>query len=188
MSGTPGATGMWDLGKNGQLRVALASAVVGPAQITVRINQWYDGWLFNTLPVSMPNAVRLSSVATMSYATINSIGAWRTEESVWSVPGGVSVSEVLVQGTSTGGVVDSVSLTLPVVSVAPLELTMRPLENGDLEVSWPVAAGMAQLKSATSLDGSVPWEPVEATPQVVGDRYVVTLTPDQAAAFFRLEQ
>ena len=56
LEGLPGATGFWDLGQSGQIRVALTKQVIGPAEITVRLSQWYDGVLFGDVLVSVPNA------------------------------------------------------------------------------------------------------------------------------------
>ncbi len=187
MSGLPGATGMWDLGPSGQIRLALANPVTGPAQITVRVTHWYDGFLFDTLPVSVPNATRINSATTLARTATSSMGYWQAAESVWAVPAGSAVTEALVESPFTG-VVEGIHLTLPVIPVVPLELSIQPLEDGSIQVSWPVAAGAAQLQSRAMVGDNSEWVPVAATPQTVGDRYVVTLAPDQDAAFFRLKQ
>jgi len=188
LEGLPGATGFWDLGSSGQIQVLLASPVIGPAQITVQCRQWNDGVLYDTLAVTVPHATRVGNSAVFATASTAGIGAWQTAESVWAIAAGVAADEVLVIGPVTGGVVDSVSVSLPTVVVAPLELSIRVMEGGDIEVSWPEASGVAELQSRPVVNGADEWQPVQGDPQLVGDRYVITLAPDQDAAFFRLQQ
>jgi len=187
LEGLPGATGFWDLGQSGQLRVGLATPLTGPAEITMRFTQWYDGVLFANLIVAVPNAIRTSTQVTMTQTTTRSIGQWQNLESTWSVGAGSTVTEALIQAPFSG-VVDSVSLTVPVIVVPPLELSIRALGAGLVEVSWPVSAGAAQLQRRLVLGDASDWDPVVVIPQVVGDRYAVTLAGEEDAAFFRLQQ
>jgi hypothetical protein len=146
-----------------------------------------DGWLYDKVNVSVPGANRVGGYVAMGQVSATSIGSWILEESEWSVSEGSSVEEMLVQAAPTG-VIDSLSVTMPLMVTAPLELTIRMLTEGTVELSWPVAAGIPELQSNSALDLTDGWDAVTATPQVVGDRYVVTLSPDQNAAFFRLQQ
>jgi hypothetical protein len=187
LEGLPGATGFWDLGESGQIRLALANPVTGPAEITLRFTQWYDGVIFANLLVSVPNATRTSTLVNALQATATSIGGWQNMETTWSVAAGSVVTEASILAPFSG-VVDSVSLTVPTVVVTPLELTIRTLGAGLVEVSWPLSAGAAALQSRPMVGGEEDWNPVTEAPQVVGDRYVITLMAEEGVAFFRLQQ
>jgi hypothetical protein len=97
------------------------------------------------------------------------------------------VTEALIDAPFSG-VVDSVSLTVPTVVVNPLQLTIKSLGSGQVELSWPASAGAATAESRAALDETEAWSPVAGTPQLIGDRYVMTVAADSDATYFRLQQ
>jgi hypothetical protein len=187
LEGLPGATGFWDLGQAGQMRIVLATEVIGPAEIALSHTQWSDGVLFTDLLVSVPNATPLSSSLVAAVANSSGLGQWQIKDSVWSVPAGSSVTEAFIDAPFSG-VVDSVSVTAPTVVVDPLQLTIKSLGSGQVELSWPASAGAATVESRSVLDEVEAWSPVSGTPQLVVDRYVLTVAADSDATYFRLQQ
>jgi hypothetical protein len=189
--GTGGADGLYDLGQSGNIELSLPNGLVtGPAQLTVKVRQWYDGWIFGQLvSVQVPGANFANT--TVLQLTPGNVGGWVTTEWVWDVPPGVKASSVTVTGPSAGAVVDEVSLKAPeAIPVAPFVLTIEPVsgEPGSLELSWPEAAGVAAVESTTDLSDPGSWSPVEGAAELVNDRYTVRTGSSGPVRYFRLHR
>ena len=70
------------------------------------------------------------------------------------------------------------------VSVTP-PLQIRSLFGGDLELSWSDSGGAWQAKTKSDL-GFNYWSMLSDTPQLVGGRYVQTVTTNGTSGFYRL--
>ncbi|MCW5559453.1 MAG: hypothetical protein KIT22_16690 [Verrucomicrobiae bacterium] len=70
---------------------------------------------------------------------------------------------------------------------APLpELSLEPLPDGKIKLSWPSAVTGYALATAADLSAGV-WTPVGALPVTEADRQAVTLAPAGSPQFFRLQ-
>jgi hypothetical protein len=58
--------------------------------------------------------------------------------------------------------------------------------NGILTLAWPVAGSGFTLESSLNLGSSAVWSPVNITPAIIETNNKVTITPTNAAMFFRL--
>jgi len=84
------------------------------------------------------------------------------------------------------GVAVSAGAALAINTPSVPKLTLLT-SNGSLVFSWSAGSLGYELQSANDLNGA--WSTVTNTPQLVGDRYVLTVTPTTAAQqFFRLRK
>ena len=187
--GLDGANGCWDLGQSGQILVRLAGFDTDAARnVSVKITQYLDGAIYKEYAqVSYPGAGAAGIEATPVEGAM--IGLWVTEETRWNVPAGVAGEEILIQGSSNGSVISGVTVEIASSSVDPVYLVIELIPPGsELNVSWPVAGGEGTVQSTTNLADEAAWQHVTGTPQLVGDRYVVTVTADENARSFRLTE
>ncbi|HEU5070772.1 MAG TPA: alpha-L-arabinofuranosidase C-terminal domain-containing protein [Verrucomicrobiae bacterium] len=59
------------------------------------------------------------------------------------------------------------------------------LVGGGVQLSWPVEAASFHLESRTNFAADA-WSPAAGSPQLVGDRWEMTISPTDGARFFRL--
>jgi hypothetical protein len=53
-------------------------------------------------------------------------------------------------------------------------------------LSWPAANQGFSAQQTASLTPPISWAPVSNPPSLVGDRYILTITPGSGNAFYRL--
>ncbi len=70
--------------------------------------------------------------------------------------------------------------------LCPAELAIRPAPGSKVRLDWSTGAAGYLLQKNTNLMAPTNWHYVPDTPVVSGDRFVVTNTPIDPAAFFRL--
>jgi uncharacterized repeat protein (TIGR01451 family) len=74
----------------------------------------------------------------------------------------------------------------PVGPPPAVELSIRQISNNALEISWPTTTASFLLEKSGSLVPSVSWTTVAGTPQVVGEKNVVSVNLTGAMQFYRL--
>jgi len=185
-----GAVGTHDLGNQGRVTADLASgSIIGPAQITVRVRQWFDGWIFSQLAaVAVPGATL--STASVGQMKPSTVGSWLVSENVFEVPAGAVVSRVEISSSTSGGVVDevSVSTTAPLPEAPVLAIEVSAENPGEITLSWSETAGPATVESTGGLGPDAGWEALELEPQLVNGRYQVTVSSTDGARYFRLRR
>ena len=193
LPGLGSATGFWDLGRRGTIRLPVASGTLvgaadGGTRIWVKVCQWIDGGIFaQVAAVSVGGATRASEVCNNQQTC--PVGGWVVHESVWLLPAGQHASEVTVTSPGNGSLVDLVSVSTEPASSVPVVLAIRLSDvEGSVDLSWPASATGYALEGTPSLSEPRVWEPVTITPQVVGARNVVTTESAGAAKFYRLRK
>ena len=61
-------------------------------------------------------------------------------------------------------------------------------DSSQIVLSWPIAISNVVLETSHALDSSADWQSVTIQSQTISDRFVVRLSPEQTAAFFRLRK
>jgi hypothetical protein len=183
-----GATGTHDLGIRGRITADLAgSGVVGPAQMTVRVRQWFDGWIFAEFAsIAVPGAsLSNSSITQMTPSTV---GNWITSEAVFEVPAGVVAARVEITGSANGAVVDevTVSTTASLPEAPVLAIDRAPNDPGAIILSWAEAAGLCTVESSTTLGPAAKWTALDAPVQLTNGRYQVGISGAEGTRYFRL--
>jgi RHS repeat-associated protein len=74
-----------------------------------------------------------------------------------------------------------------VVDSVPTELVVYQSE-GMVVLSWPVSADSFTLEMSPGLLPTDEWEPVQDTPEVIGDELRVTVEPSEQQRFYRLKE
>lgn len=180
-----GATGLWDLGRSGTIHLELPDA--GLDCVTVEVRQWNDGFIYNDCAVvSVPGATLKSTSQTAD--SPGPIGGWVTQRTVWAAAVGSRINGVEITGPSTGAVIDQATVVTVNTLPSALVLSIQPAGDGTFELSWPESAGNATVESASDLNDSQGWSPLDTTSQLSGGRYSVSVDAAGAPRFFRLKQ
>jgi uncharacterized repeat protein (TIGR03803 family) len=86
-----------------------------------------------------------------------------------------------IGGSSGSGTVFSLSLPSPALPALKIIRSAHVLV-----ISWPASVSNAVLESKSSLSSGSIWTPVQTAPVLISDQNVVTVTPTNAAKFYRL--
>jgi len=185
-----GATGVWDLGRNGTIACSgLAGLVGSPGQervFTVKVKQYNDGAVYaDRATVFVPGAaLQNTTVTAMNSGTI---GGWVTEETLWKAPAATTVDQLSIVSAYYGSLVDQVSVETVLAALPPPTLAIRRVGN-QVEVSWPSGFSGMVLESSSNLADAQSWSPVGAAVQTSGETSSVTLETQADAQFYRLKQ
>ncbi len=189
-----GATGVWDLGRNGTIVLSDPGVLAGMSaqrrEITVRVTQWVDGGIYaDYADVAVPGAVMETFDGRM--ARFGTIGGWMEDETVWSVAAGVTTESVVITGASNGSLVDQVSVVVATFTVDPLPvLSVRRLAGGvnRVELSWASSTSDWVVQTSESVSDANGWQALGEAITVTGERHSVVTEATGGARFFRLSK
>jgi hypothetical protein len=183
-----GNTGIWDLGRDGTITLSNPAGLAGDSSqmrdITLKVSQWNDGGIYNTLnTVSVPGA---SAVSSKVYAaSVGDLGQWEVQETHWLAGPGSAINTITITGAYNGSLIDDV--VLEVSLLPPAQLTIQPLGSSQVQISWSDAYSSMILESNPNVADPQGWKTVQTSPQHNGN--IMSVTVDTASAqFFRLKQ
>lgn len=182
-----GAGGFWDLGQSGRVTLSFPQPLVGT--VTVNISQWWDGSIYSDFAtVTVPGAV--ASPGGVNLDRLGSLGGWVVDQFIWTAQPGQPVTSMVVQGSATGAVIDSIVVEAAVVSLPPLVLDIQPdpANPGTVQLSWDEALGSASVESTTDLNQPASWAPLSAPATLANGRYTVTAPAGDDVRYFRLKR
>jgi hypothetical protein len=179
-AGVPGSTyGFFSVARDnaGNLEASPASAeatttVTGqPSAPPLQIRLLTNGIVQVSWPTSAVNYVLQTIPA------LNSSSSWST---VTDPPSVVGDRFMLTFSAQDGARYYRLSALpqLPILSVV--------LTNGMVQVSWPTSAVNYVLQAAPALSAAPDWRTVTNRPSIVGDQFILTLSAQDGARYYRL--
>ena len=185
-----GATGVWELGRNGVIACSGLSDLIGSSgterSITIKVKQLHDMMYSDLATVLVPGASLQSTKIITNEPS--SFGVWVTEETQWQVNAATAVDQATIVGAYYGSAVDQVVMETVLSTVLPPPtLAIRQVGN-QIEISWPATASDMVLEATGNLQNPESWAPVEAQVQTSGGVSFVLLTPLTGEEFYRLKQ
>jgi hypothetical protein len=182
-----GTTGLWDLGGGGAITCDLSAALGGNVQqITVRVSQWWNGGNFELLNLEVPGGQ--AAPKTPDITGLGALGGWVVDETTFTAAPGAKLGTLILNAGEKGALVNSVEIEATIVIAAPLQLTIQLTASGELELSWPEAAGAAVVEASSDLADADGWAPLESAAQAMNGRYILTVPASGAGQCFRLKQ
>lgn len=198
-SGGWAANDLWVIGGAGSrpaqpLWVAWPPAGYVPYQVMPRSS---GRWSFSYPGASFANAVVLMQrLGTNVPVTLETQAQGYGDNTIVWVPQGVpttaptsdatytvSVSNVLVSSQSR-----LFTYTVTIIDPDLPALTIQSAMTNTMTLLWPSASTSYSLQQNSTLTNTTTWSNVNTTPQIIGNRYVATITNSSGAKFFRLRK
>src|SRR5574341_28547 len=113
LPGLGSATGYWDLGSNGSIRLGALSALApagGEYQyISLQVVQWFDGGIYSAIAeVTLPGADLLDRAQMESQG--DSCGGWLVDRTLCRLSTAQALDSISIQGAQQGAIIDRILL------------------------------------------------------------------------------
>lgn len=191
LPGMGAVSGVWDLGREGAMRLPLPALVSEPASkdrlLLVKVSQYMDGGIYPDMAtLGIVGATYVGDMFDLGAG--GNVGGWIEDQQVWRVPAGATAAEVVLLGAFNGSLIDRISIEAGEDAVVPVQLGIRALagEPRQMEITWNAAPGAYVLQSSLSLETGAAWELVDAPVDLAGTLHTVRVNATEAARFFRL--